>query len=75
MTSRRRWVPASGAKVRLDLRTELIFSTSSSEKLSTRKEGNDKLTWSRSDQESSFSSSGSMVERSLVESEVSDTSS
>ena len=41
MTSRRRWVPASAAKVKPLLRTFVVFSTSDCEKLSTRSEGSE----------------------------------
>ena len=62
MTSRSRWVPASGAKVREDLRTAAIRSTSSLEKLSTRSDGSAMLTASRSVQESMSFRSGSSSE-------------
>ena len=57
MTSRRRCVPASGAKVRPLLRTEAILSVSSVEKLSTRSDGSETLTRSSSVQVCSVSSS------------------
>ena len=43
MTSRMRWVPASGAKVSPLLRTRLIWLSRSWEKLSIRREGRDRL--------------------------------
>ena len=43
ITSRSRWVPASGAKVRPLLRTFCSRSISSREKLSARREGRDRL--------------------------------
>ena len=46
MTSRRRWVPASAAKVRPLLRTLVVFSMRLWEKLSIRREGSDRLTCS-----------------------------
>ena len=48
MTSRIRWEPASGAKVRPLFRTELMRSISSGEKLSTRRLGRERLTFSPS---------------------------
>ena len=67
MTSRRRWVPASAAKVRPLLRTLVVFSTSDWEKLSTRSEGSDRLTWSASAQLFSSSRMSSSREWSEVE--------
>ena len=67
MTSRKRWVPASAAKVRPLLRTFVVFSTSDSEKLSTRRDGSDKLTWSASAQEFSSSRISSSREWSEVD--------
>ena len=46
MTSRRRWVPASAAKVSPLLRTLVVFSMRLWEKLSIRREGSDRLTCS-----------------------------
>ena len=43
MTSRSRWVPASGAKVKPLFRTVWSFSISSLEKLSARREGTERL--------------------------------
>ena len=44
MASRRRWVPASGAKVSPDLRTCCTRSIRPREKLSARREGRDRET-------------------------------
>ena len=46
ITSRRRWVPASGANVRPLFRTDLIFVINSLENPSTRREGRDTLVFS-----------------------------
>ena len=70
ITSRMRWVPASGAKVSPLLRTRSIFSSSPGEKVSIRSEGSERLIFWRSVQSSMLSSSGSISPRSLVESEV-----
>ena len=67
MTSRRRWVPASAAKVRPLLRTLVVLSTMLLEKLSTRSDGSDRLTWSASAQAFSRSRSSSNREWSEVE--------
>lgn len=45
ITSRRRWVPASGAKVRPLLRTFWMFSIRSRLKLSARSDGRARFTW------------------------------
>ena len=65
MTSRRRWVPASAAKVRPLLRTLVVFSIRLWEKLSIRREGSERLTCSlgaHSFRSSSSSSSWSWSE-------------
>ena len=62
ITSRRRCVPASGAKVRDDLRTAATRSISSLEKLSTRSDGSAILTASGSVQVSISFKSGSISE-------------
>ena len=67
MTSRRRWVPASAAKVKPLLRTLVVFSTRDCEKLSTRRDGSDRLTWSVSAQEFSSSRISSRREWSEVD--------
>ena len=48
ITSRIRWLPASGAKVRPLFLTEWMRSISSGEKLSTRRLGRERLTFSSS---------------------------
>ena len=62
ITSRRRCVPASGAKVRPLLRTFATFSISSGEKLSMRSEGSERFTLSRSVQGSMSDSKSSRWE-------------
>ena len=60
MTSRRRWVPASAAKVRPLFLMRETFSINSFEKLSTRRLGSDRLTRCCGVQASRSSSSGSI---------------
>ena len=57
ITSRNLWVPASGAKVKPPRRTVFSFSINSLEKPSTRSDGRDTLTFSRSVHVSIFSKS------------------
>ena len=45
MASRRRWVPASGAKVSPAFRPRWSRCISSMEKLSARREGRERFTW------------------------------
>ena len=75
MTSRRRCVPASGAKVKPPLRTRVVFSTRLCEKLSTRSEGSVMLTCWAGVHSSMSSSSVSSWLWSLVDRLVSDISS
>ena len=62
ITSRRRCVPASGAKVSPPVRTLETFCISSSEKLSIRSEGSERLTWASSVQERRSSVSSRILE-------------
>ena len=62
MTSRIRWEPASGAKVRPLRRIRFSFSTSSSENVSIRSDGSEMLIFCSAVQSAISESSGWMPE-------------